>query len=244
MFAAMIATPGLGCTATWPAARALHVAAAVGDRARIEAQPVCIVEKSRSAGNLGDSLLYRYRRFGDRLVVGYFAYWSTERPWGDNALTFLGVPALAMETVYTHFLFVLPGIRQAIYGPGDVEGARVEYAIGADGKLAAMSGAADDGQHRPVALSADDLVDEKGRVMLMTDVWSHQLGARGAAAFATTDGADTHCYAGATLEPLSHEVATALALGDAEHPLRAPPAWKLSPSGERVARPRTGRRPL
>lgn len=202
------------------------------------------MEKTRSAGKLGDSLLYRYRRYGDRVVVGYFAYWSTERPWGDNALTFLGVPALAMETVYTHFLFVLPGIRQAIYGPGDVEGVRIEYAIDADGRLAPVAGTADDGHHHAVTLTPSDLVDAKGQVVLMTDVWSHQLGAKGAADFVAEEQPEMRCYSGAAVQPLSARTARTLALGTEAAPLRARPAWKLSPSGERVAKPRAGRRPL
>ena len=47
---------------------------------------------------------------------------SDERPWGDNWLSWSVLPALAVDLVYTRFLFGLPGFRRARYGPADVEG--------------------------------------------------------------------------------------------------------------------------
>ncbi|HMJ16104.1 MAG TPA: hypothetical protein VK524_32035, partial [Polyangiaceae bacterium] len=69
------------------------------ERALIESQPVCIVSKVWSAGELGETLAYHYQRSGDRIEVGYFAFWSTERPWGDNALTLTVLPAAAIDAV-------------------------------------------------------------------------------------------------------------------------------------------------
>jgi ABC-type transporter Mla maintaining outer membrane lipid asymmetry permease subunit MlaE len=47
----------------------------------------------------------------------------------------------------------------------------------------AFTAVADDGSHHEVQLTPDDFVDSRGRVVLMTGVWSHQLGAKGARTF-------------------------------------------------------------
>ncbi len=210
-------------------------------RARIEAQPVCVVSKVWSAGRLGASVLYHYRRDGDRLHVGYFVYWSTERPWGNNALTYTGLPALFTDAFYSHFLFALPGARRVLYGPGDVEGARVDYRIRPGGGLEVLGGLANDATHQEVTLSRSDLVDNQGRIILMTRVWSHQLGAHGGAAYVARESGAPHCFRGDSLEPLSAKVAKALRLGTERAPRRAKPAWRLAPSPRRMAKPR-GRR--
>jgi hypothetical protein len=186
---------------------------------------VCIGARSWSAGSLGDTVLYRTRRVGHKLAVGYFIYWSEERPWGSNAVSFAVLPALATDAVYSHFLWLFPGLKDALYGPGDIEGVQVEYEQEVDGSLRVLGGLADNGSHTPVQLSAADLVDAKGRVVLLTDVWSHQLGAHGAAEFSNTRGSELKCYAKTQLLPLSSRVARTFRLGSEHKPLRGVPAW-------------------
>ncbi len=176
-------------------------------------------------GALGDTVLYRTRRVGRKIAVGYFIYWSEERPWGSNAFSYMVLPALAMDAVYSHFLYLFPGIKDALYGPGDVEGVQIEYEERADGNLNVVSGRADDGTHTPVFLSHDDLVDAKGRIVLLTDVWSHQLGTHGAARFAESTDQALKCYAKSSLQPMTEQIARAFRLGSERHPLRGTPAW-------------------
>jgi hypothetical protein len=159
------------------------------------------------------------------LRVGYFVYWSTERPWGDNALSYALLPALFTDAFYSHFLFVLPGARWAMYGPGDIEGATVVYEENADGSLEPIEGFAEDPTHQPVSLSHRDLVDAAGRVVLMTASWSHQLGAHGAAAYGTHAKERMTCFSGDSLRPLTAEIASAFRLGGEDRPLRARAAF-------------------
>jgi hypothetical protein len=217
----------VGCSVTpreavWPSAETTREAP---EDARIVEQPLCIGAKSWSAGTMGDTVLYRTRRIGRKLAVGYFIYWSEERPWGKNVMSYTGVPALAMDAVYSHFLWVFPGLKDALYGPGDVEGVLVEFEQRADGSLQVLRGVADDGNHAPVELSREDLVDSKGRVVLLTDVWSHQLGAHGAAAFADTPGNDVKCFVRSTLQPMTSKIAREFRLGNERKPRRGNPAW-------------------
>jgi hypothetical protein len=195
------------------------------DDARVVEQPVCIAARSWSAGSLGDTVLYRARRVGRRISVGYFVYWSEERPWGSNVVSYTVLPALATDAVYSHFLYLFPGLKDAMYGPGDIEGAQVVYEQRDDGSLDVVEGRADDGNHAPVLLSRADLLDSKGRVVLLTDVWSHQLGAHGAAQFANTPGQSLKCYAKSALQPMTEVVARAFRLGTEREPLRGNPAW-------------------
>ncbi|MEO7034007.1 MAG: hypothetical protein ABI548_08995 [Polyangiaceae bacterium] len=234
LFSCSIASVALaGCAvppreASWPtnAPQAEAPKTALSDDdARIIAQPVCVGARSWSMGSLGDTVLYRSRHIGRKLAVGYFIYWSEERPWGSNAVSYLVVPALAMDAVYSHFLWLFPGIKDAMYGPGDIEGAQVEYEQSADGSLHVVDGRADDGNHAPVFLSREDLLDSKGRVVLLTDVWSHQLGSHGAARFADAPGHELKCYAKAQLKPMTEQIAEAFRMGDEHHPLRGNPAW-------------------
>jgi hypothetical protein len=196
------------------------------EHALIEAQPVCIVSKVWSAGELGETLAYHYRRSGDLLEVGYFAFWSTERPWGDNALTLTVLPAAAIDAVYSHFLFVLPGMRAALYGPGDVEGASIRYRVRPDNTLEVLGAIAQDGVHEEVELSPIDLLDATGRVILMSEVWSHQLGAKGAANYVQTPGVQPRCYFERALSRLEQPVISRFRLGSVESPIRARPAWR------------------
>jgi len=217
-----------GCAVTprdaaWPKPETLEQRS--GDDARIVEQPVCVGARSWSAGSLGETVLFRTRRVGNRIAVGYFVYWSEERPWGDNVASYTVLPALAVDAVYSHFLYVFPGLKDAMYGAGDVEGVQVLYEQRPDGSLDVVSGRADDGNHGAVALSRSDLLDSKGRVVLLTDVWSHQLGAHGAASFAERSSLDLKCYAKSSLRPMTELVARAFRLGSERDPLRGNPAW-------------------
>lgn len=220
----------------WPEPRTTEIVAAAphdeidengvdGDRDRIEAQTVCIARESYAAGELGRSVLYRYKRAAGRVEVGYFVYWSTERPWGKNALSYTLVPALFTDAVYSHFFFVLPGMQRAIYGAGDVEGMRVTFEERPDGSLSPLSAVADDERHHEVKLAAVDFVDQKGRLVFMTNSWSHQLGAPGAAASEGAGDGAVQCFGGQTLRPLTARVASLFRLGVPNDPKRARPAW-------------------
>jgi hypothetical protein len=191
----------------------------------ITEQPLCVGARSWSVGTLGDTVLYRTRRVGRKIAVGYFIYWSEERPWGGNVLSYMVLPALATDAVYSHFLYLFPGLKDAFYGPGDIEGVLVEYEEREDGSLSVVSGTADDGNHTTVRLSRKDLVDSKGRVVLLTDVWSHQLGAHGAAQFAETPGSELKCYQKSSLQPMTPKIAREFRLGSEHKPLRGNPAW-------------------
>jgi hypothetical protein len=216
-----------GCAVTpreaqWPEPSTV---AQAPENARIVAQPLCVGARSWSAGTMGDTVLFRTRRVGRKIAVGYFIYWSEERPWGKNVMSYMAVPALAMDAVYSHFLWVFPGLKDALYGPGDIEGVLVEFEERADGSLDVLRGVADDGNHTPVQLSRADLVDSKGRVVLLTDVWSHQLGAHGAAAFADTPGNELKCYGASSLQPMTSKIAREFRLGNERQPRRGNPAW-------------------
>ncbi len=134
-----------------------------------------------SAGELADTLYYRSVRMpDDKLAVGYSAFFSEERPWGINWLTWTFLPALVVEMVYSRALLVAPGPQRAIYGKGDVEGARIYYDVAADGSLSVDHAVADDGTHGDVVLSRADLFAvDPARPVLYSEVWSHQLGGKG-----------------------------------------------------------------
>lgn len=198
------------------------------ERAAIERQPLCVISKGASFGTLGDVVLYVYSRDGNELSVGYFVYWSVERPWGANLPTYTLLPSLAIDGAYTHFLFLLPGLQRALYGAGDIEGATVTYDVGQSGELSVKRAYADDEFHEGVELTPADLVTRDGRTALMTDVWSHQLGAAGAAKHYDRGNADVTCFEGRALRPLNAETAHAFRLGSLAGPLRARPAWRAA----------------
>lgn len=205
----------------WPGP--VHARASVADgqdEALVRAQPVCVLSSLDSAGELGQSLVVRHRREGDRLWVSYFAYWSSERPWGDKPL----ILSLAIDAVYSHFLFVLPGLRQMLYGPGDVEGATVVYRV-ADGRLETLEGYADDEYHNAVHLDPEELTGSDEHTLLLTSWWSHQLGGRGASRAAREPHVARRCFVGDALVPLDADIARRFRLGSAERPLRARRAW-------------------
>lgn len=203
-----------------------------GDNARdldiaVRSTPICIVWKAESAGELGSSILYRARRIdSDTIQVGYFVFWTTERPWGDNFETRWVLPALAIDAVYTRLFFVLPGLQSMMYGDGDIEGARVTFRRDDRNRFRPVSIAADHGAHKEAIIDVRDAVDERGRLMLLSEAWSHQLGGRGAVS-AFQAGAETRCYEQDALRPLTSEVAAAFRLGTAAEPRRAAPAWRF-----------------
>lgn len=192
----------------------------------IQNEPLCVASSVHSSGALGDTVLYRYERDGDALSVGYFVYFSTERPWGDNALTHDVLPALAIDAVYSHFLFLWPGVQRVLYGPADIEGALVRYRVVGD-RLVAEAARADDERHHPVRLTEAELRAPDGHVVLLTETWSHQLGAHGAVQRAGA-APSVRCFSGAGLLPLSKGVAEAFRLGDEAVPRRAKPAWRTN----------------
>ena len=224
-FTMLLALAGCSITpreAAWPKPPATSEVDA--EDARVVAQPLCVGARSWSAGALGDTVLYRTRKSGKKLDVGYFVYWSEERPYGKNVFSYTAVPALAMDAVYSHFLWLFPGLKDALYGPGDIEGVLVEYELADDGSLKVVRGVADDANHAPVQLSRDDLVDAKGRVIVLTDVWSHQLGSHGGGAFANV-GNELKCFQSASLQPMTSKIAREFRLGNERQPLRGNPAW-------------------
>lgn len=189
--------------------------------------PVCIVWTRQWAGALGSTLLYRVRRLTpERIAVGYFAYWTSERPFGDNDLTRWILPAIAIDAVYSHLLFIMPGLQRVMYGPGDIEGVRVIYREERTGRLLPTAVIAEDDRHRERSIHLEDAVDEEGRIVLRTDVWSHQLGGEKAVATAHTN-AWRRCFVGKALRPLTQETIQAFRLGTAVQPRRAKPAWRL-----------------
>ncbi len=178
-------------------------------QAAIERQPVCIGSAVASAGALSDVLYYRAIAGQDgHVVVGYFAFFAEERPWGNNWLTWTVLPALLVNLVYSRAFLVGPGVQRALYGAGDVEGVEVDYGLLPDGSLRLDHALADDGMHRPVQLSRRDAFAlDPGRPTFYSDVWSHQLGGRGARSPSELDY--FRCYCGDAIRPLSDSVARA-----------------------------------
>src|SRR5262245_52290841 len=73
---------------------------ASAEEAEIERQQICIGSTVWSAGVLGPALLYQRSRLPDgRLAIGYYVFFSDERPWGNNWLTWLLLPAVAVDLV-------------------------------------------------------------------------------------------------------------------------------------------------
>jgi len=211
----------------WPTGpRADRANASIANSEIVQRLPVCVAAEAWSAGEIGRTVLYRSERHGRTMTVGYFVYWTTERPWGKNALSYSLVPALFIDAFYSHLFFMFPGFQRILHGPGDIEGARVVYEQQGDGRWKPVSAVADDGLHRDVNLSIADFVDDEGRVVLMTDVWSHQLGARGARGFASREKDAIVCYEGDAIAPLTDEIARAFRLGSPSDPRRARPAWE------------------
>lgn len=195
---------GSGCDVrTLPAPRGPRTAPPAAEEAAVERQPVCIGSSVASAGTLGDTLYYREERLDDgRIAVGYFAFWSEERPWGNNWLTWSVLPAAVVDAVYSRALFVAPGLQRVLYGPGDVEGVTVVYDERADGTLEVHHAVADGDDERPLTLLRDEvLAIDPARPTFYADNWSHQLGARGARS--PNDLSYVRCYEGDAVRPLT-----------------------------------------
>jgi hypothetical protein len=214
------------------------------EQAAIEQREICVGSSVASAGKLGDTLYYRATKLpDDKLVVGYYAFFSEERPWGNNWLTWTVLPALAVDAVYSHGMFVGPGMQRAISGKGDVEGFRIEYELRPDGSLEVERAVADDGSHNVVNLSEKDLLSlDPKRPTVYTDVWSHQLGGRGVRS--RSDLSYVRCFGPGHIRLLPEAIVDEFALGGRAMPahiealggrvLGAPPSAEA-----RVGRPRT-----
>ncbi len=194
--------------------------------AAIEQQSICVGSTVVSAGELGDVLYYRSSpgEHGE-VSVGYYAFFSEERPWGNNWLTWTVLPALAVDLVYTHGLFFGPGIQRVAYGKGDVEGFRIVYRVGADGGLAVEHGVADRGDHSEVRLERAELLSvDPARPTVYSRWWSHQLGGQGAG---PDDLVHRRCYGAGAIRPLPPEVALDFRLDRRARPARVVPAAAL-----------------
>ncbi len=124
----------------------------------------------------------------------------------------------------SHLFFVLPGVQRFLYGPGDVEGVRITYQLGKAEKLVPLSLVADDASHKEVTLDINQAIDDSGRIVVYDDVWSHQLGGRGAAATALA-GASQQCFGGDSLRSITPDIVREFRLGSVKNPRRAGPAW-------------------
>ena len=241
MLGAAFTFAGTGCTrlGSLPAASADSEADPSGpEQAAIEQREICVGETGASVGKLADILYYRATVLPDnKLVVGYFAFFSEERPWGNNWLTWTLIPALAVDMLYTRTAFVGPGLQRAISGKGDVEGFRIVYDVQPDGTLKVERAVADDGTHARVDLSAAEVMAmDAERPTFYSNVWSHQLGGRGARS--KSDLAYVRCYGPGRVLPLPDSVDSEFALVG-----RAPPAHVealggrlLGAADQRVAR--------
>ncbi len=202
------------------------------EQARIEAAPVCIGSTVASAGTLSDVLYYRAVATEDgHLAVGYFVFFSEERPWGNNWLTWSVLPALSVDLVYSRSLLVGPGLQRALYGPGDVEGVAAIYDVQPDGTLRLDHAVADDDDERPTVLSrAEVFAVDPARPTFVTDEWSNQLGSRRARS--RDDLSTSRCYGPDAIRPLPDRVAREFRL-DTD---RARPAHVELGPGRRVDR--------
>lgn len=173
----------------------------------IEAKPVCIGSSVESAGTLGDVLYYRATTLpGGRVAVGYYAFFSEERPWGNNWLTWTVVPALAVDMVYSRALLVAPGLQRAMYGAGDVEGVSIVYDARPDGSLSFEQATADDRTEHSIVIPRERAFAlDPEHPVFYSDIWSHQLGGSGAAS--RHDLAYLRCYEGDSIRPLPDAVA-------------------------------------
>jgi hypothetical protein len=199
------------------------------EQAAIEGAPVCIGSSVASAGTLADTLFYRATATEDgRVAVGYFAFFSEERPWGNNWLTWTVAPAFAVDLVYSRALFVAPGVQRAIYGAGDVEGVAVVYDVLPDGSLRVDHALAEDRTEHRIALARSEVFAlDPTRPTFYADVWSHQLGGRGARS--RSDLVYVRCYRDADIRPLPDSIARAFRLEG-----RALPAHVERWSGRRL----------
>ena len=126
-------------------------------------------------------------------------------------------PALAVDMVYSHGLLFQPGLQRALSGKGDVEGFRIVYDQLPDGTLQVDRAIADDGSHNAVYLTAADVYAiDKERPTLYSDVWSHQLGARGK--HSSSELAYVRCFDAAHIRLLPEAVEKDFALAGRAEP--------------------------
>ncbi|MCL2449330.1 MAG: hypothetical protein FWD17_10305, partial [Polyangiaceae bacterium] len=150
-------------------------------------------------------------------------------PWGNNWMTWTVLPALAVDLTYSRTLLVAPGIQRVLYGPGDVEGVSVVYDPLPDGSLRFVEAHADNGRHAPVDLNRADVFGvDPAHPTFYSDVWSHQLGGRGAQA--PSDLAYDRCYDEGSIRPLPDSVAREFHVDV----VRAPPAHVELHPGRRL----------
>lgn len=202
------------------------------EESAIEQREICVGSSVASSGDLGDTLYYRAAVLPDgKLAVGYFAFFSEERPWGNNWMTWTFLPALAMDMFYTRSMFVGPGLQRAMYGKGDVEGFRIIYDLRPDGTLEVERAVADDGSHAPVHLArADVMALDAARPTFYSDVWSHQLSGRGLRDKSALSY--LHCFGSGHVRPLTDALSDDFALAN-----RAPPAHVEALGGRVVGGP-------
>jgi hypothetical protein len=103
---------------------------------------------------------------------------------------------------------------------------RIAYRLDDSNRLIPVEITADDATHREVSLSLNEAVDSQGRITLLNDVWSHQLGGR-QALNESRIGAHRHCFNSESLRPLTGGVVAAFRLGSPSDPRRAGPAWRI-----------------
>jgi hypothetical protein len=202
------------------------------EQTAIEQREVCVGSSVASVGELGDVLYYRATVLPDgKLAVGYFAFFSEERPWGNNWLTWSLLPALAVDMFYTRTMFVAPGLQRALSGKGDVEGFRIVYEQRPDGTLSVEHAVADDGSHAPVHFTREEVLAlDPQRPTFYSDVWSHQLGGRGVKS--KKDLAFLRCFGPGHVRPLPDAIFDEYALVG-----RAPPAHVEELGGRKVGAP-------
>jgi hypothetical protein len=184
----------------------------------IERQPICVGSSIVSAGSLGDKVYYRAVLLpGRKVAVGYFVFYSEERPWGNNWMTWTVLPALGVDAFYSRLFLVAPGLQRVMYGKGDVEGFRILYDLAADGGLRVDSAVADDRNEKLVVLDrAHVLALDEQRPTFYSDVWSHQLGGSGVRS--KEDLVTHHCYESGDIRPLSEEIASEFRLAGRADP--------------------------
>jgi hypothetical protein len=111
---------------------------------------------------------------------------------------------------------VAPGLQRAEYGPADVEGFRVIYRVGADGRLVPERAIADDDHHQRAELSPDELFAlDPERITLATETWSHHLGAHVTRA---GDVVYRRCYGPGSIRPVTDDVVQRFRLDRRAHP--------------------------
>jgi hypothetical protein len=99
----------------------------------------------------------------------------------------------------------------------DVEGVAVVYEMSADGSLRVERAPAEDRSEKVITLSREDVLAlDPRRPTFYSEIWSHQLGGRGARS--RSDLAYVHCYEGDTIRPLPDSVSRSFRVDRRAHP--------------------------